>query len=158
MATSLPSSSRLGLFESEHDQFRKSFRSFLDAEVVPHYAEWERAGIVPRETFAAAGEHGFLGTALPEEFGGGGVDDFRFNAVIAEEIADSGTVSFGINLHNDICLPYFIELADAEQRKRWMPGLASGTLIAAIAMTEPGTGSDLSGIRTTARRPSSPMA
>ena len=143
---------RLGLFEPEHEDFRQSFRSFLEAEVVPGYLDWEREGIVPREVFAAAGKSGFLGMALPEEHGGGGVEDFRFNAVIAEEIADTGCVSFGINLHNDICLPYFQGLADAEQQARWMPGLASGELIAAIAMTEPGTGSDLAGIRTTARR------
>ena len=119
---------------------------------MPHYDTWEKEGAFPREMFAEAGSHGFLGMAIGEEFGGGGVDDFRFNAVIAEEVARAGVMSFGANLHNDICIPYFLRYADGEQRRRWLPGLASGQLIAAIAMTEPGTGSDLAGIATTAVR------
>lgn len=139
------------VYESEHEEFRSSFRRFLEEYVVPHYEDWQQDGIFPREVFAQAGAHGFLGTAIPEEYGGGGVDDFRFNAVIAEEVARAGVMSFGINLHNDICVPYFLRYADSEQARRWLPGLASGELIAAIAMTEPGTGSDLAGITTTAR-------
>lgn len=140
------------VYEAEHHSFRQSFRRFLESRVVPDYPEWERDGIIPRRLYAAAGEHGFLGMAIGEEFGGGGVDDFRFNAVIAEEVARAGVMSFGVNLHNDICVPYFLRYADAGQRRRWLPGLASGELIAAIAMTEPGTGSDLAGIETTAVR------
>ena len=141
---------RRALYDDEHEAFRDSFRSFLESRVVPQYAQWERDGIVPRKVFREAGDLGFLGMEIPEEHGGGGVSDFRFNAVIAEEIARTGTVSVGINLHNDICVPYFLAYANDEQRARWLPGLASGELIAAIAMTEPGTGSDLAGIGTTA--------
>ena len=143
---------RRGVYTDEHEAFRSSFRRFLETRVVPDYPEWERAGIVPREIFVEAGSYGFLGMAIDEEYGGGGVDDFRFNAVIAEEVADAGVMSFGINLHNDICVPYFQRYATSEQRRRWLPGLASGELVAGIAMTEPGTGSDLAGITTTAVR------
>src|SRR4051812_4914085 len=145
---------RRQLFDEEHEAFRHSFRRFLEKEVVPHHDRWERDGIVPREVFAAAGANGFLGMALPEEYGGGGVDDFRFNVVIAEETARVGVTGFGlgISLHNDIVLPYFLHLADAEQKARWLPGIASGELITAIAMTEPGIGSDLASMRTTAAR------
>ncbi len=140
------------IYETEHESFRASFRAFLESRVVPNYSRWEKDGIIPREVFAEAGSHGFLGMAIDEEFGGGGVDDFRFNAVIAEEVSRAGVMSFGVNLHNDICVPYFLRYADNDQRKRWLPGLATGRLIAAIAMTEPGTGSDLAGIETTATR------
>jgi alkylation response protein AidB-like acyl-CoA dehydrogenase len=145
---------RRHLFEDEHDAFRESFRRFLEKEVAPHYAQWERDGIVPREVFLAAGSNGFLGMAVPEEYGGGGVDDFRFNVVIAEETARLGVTAFGlgVGLHNDIVLPYFLHLADSEQKARWLPGIASGELITAIAMTEPGIGSDLASMRTTAAR------
>ncbi|OZG30857.1 acyl-CoA dehydrogenase [Williamsia sp. 1138] len=146
MISSIPES----VYEDEHEDFRASFRSFLESRVVPDYLEWEKQGILPRTLFEEAGSHGFLGMEIGEEFGGGGVEDFRFNAVIAEEIAATGAVSFGINLHNDICIPYFQRYASDDQKRRWLPGLASGELIAAIAMTEPGTGSDLAGIATTA--------
>jgi alkylation response protein AidB-like acyl-CoA dehydrogenase len=140
------------LFEDTHDDFRASFRTFLEREVVPHYMQWEAAGIVPRETFAQAGRHGFLGMAVPEEHGGAGATDFRFNLVIGEEAQRAGVGSFGlgITLHNDISLPYFLAYADEQQRARWLPGIAAGDLITAIAMTEPGTGSDLAGIATRA--------
>jgi alkylation response protein AidB-like acyl-CoA dehydrogenase len=145
---------RRHLFDDEHDAFRDSFRRFLEKEVVPYHDRWERDGIVPREVFAAAGANGFLGMAVPEEYGGGGVDDFRFNVVIAEETARAGVTGFGlgISLHNDIVLPYFLHLTDAEQKVRWLPGITSGELITAIAMTEPGIGSDLASMRTTAVR------
>ncbi|MCV7431606.1 acyl-CoA dehydrogenase family protein [Mycolicibacterium bacteremicum] len=152
MSTTAAKSPRRALFDDDHELFRESFRRFLDAEVVPYYDQWERDGIVPREVFSSAGKSGFLGMAIPAEFGGGGVSDFRFNTVIAEEVARTGTVSFGINLHNDVCLPYFLEYTNEDQQRRWLPGLASGELIAAVAMTEPGTGSDLAGIKTTATR------
>ena len=142
------------LFEDEHEQFRTSFRRWLDKEVVPHHLEWEEAGIVPREVFKAAGAHGFLGMAVPEEFGGGGVDDFRYNLVIGEEVQLSGVnaAGLGLTLHNDICLPYFLRYCSDEQRARWLPGIASGELITAIAMTEPGIGSDLASMSTSALR------
>jgi alkylation response protein AidB-like acyl-CoA dehydrogenase len=145
---------RRSLFEADHQAFRESFRAFLDKEVVPHLDEWDAAGIVPRELFRTAGRAGFLGMDVPEEYGGGGVPDFRFNAVIAEETMRSGAAAagLGISLHNDICLPYFLAYCDDEQRKRWLPGIASGELITAIAMTEPGIGSDLASMSTTARR------
>ncbi len=143
-----------GLFADEHDLFRDSFRRWLAAEVVPHHDEWEAAGIVPRDVFAAAGELGFLGMAVPEEFGGGGTDDFRFNLVIIEEVQLAGVpgAGLGLTLHNDICLPYFLRYATDEQRHRWLKGIASGQLITAIAMTEPGIGSDLASMSTTAIR------
>jgi alkylation response protein AidB-like acyl-CoA dehydrogenase len=145
---------RRTLFDDDHDAFRESFRAFLDKEVVPHQVEWDAAGIVPRELFTTAGRHGFLGMDIPEEHGGGGVRDFRFNAVIAEEVMRCGAAAagLGISLHNDICLPYFLAYGNEEQQARWLPGIASGELITAIAMTEPGIGSDLASMSTTARR------
>ena len=142
------------LFEPEHDLFRESFRAFVEREIVPHADAWEQAGIVDKAMFRKAGENGFLGMEIPESLGGGGVDDFRSNVIIDEEIQRAGVMASGmcITLHNDICLPYFTDLTDDEQKARWLPGLASGQLMAAVAMTEPGTGSDLAGIRTTAIR------
>ena len=123
------------IFEDEHEQFRASFRRWVDAEIVPHYLDWEKDGIVPREVFTKAGEHGFLGMSIPEEYGGGGVDDFRYNLVIGEEVqaAGVGSSGLGITLHNDICLPYFLAYCTDEQKARWLPGIASGELITAIA-------------------------
>ncbi len=146
---------RRRLYEDDHQDFRASFRRFLAKEVVPHFEQWEKDGIVPREVFASAGANGFLGMQVPERYGGAGVgDDFRFNAIIGEECCAAGVGGFavGVTLHNDICLPYFLEYCDAEQRERWLPGIVAGELITAVAMTEPGTGSDLAGIRTTALR------
>jgi alkylation response protein AidB-like acyl-CoA dehydrogenase len=145
---------RRTIFEDEHDLFRTSFRQFLDKEVVPRNEEFERAGIADRDIFRKAGDAGFLGMAAPVELGGGGVDDFRYNQVIGEEIQLAGVngSAFGIGLHNDICLPYFLHAADEEQLARWMPGLCSGERIAAVAMTEPGIGSDLASMTTTAIR------
>ncbi len=141
-------------FGQDHDLFRESVRAFIDAEIRPNDAAWEKAGIVDRELFRKAGTSGLLGMAIPEEYGGGGVSDFRFNAVIGEELASAGFLGSGlsITLHNDVCLPYFLEQATPEQMDRWMPGMASGDLVTAIAMTEPGAGSDLAGITTTAVR------
>jgi len=143
---------RRALFEPEHDDFRQSFRTFLEREIVPHHDRWDDDGIVPLEAFRAAGGHGFLGMAVPEEFGGAGVEDFRFNVVIGEEVQRAGVSGFGlgITLHNDICLPYFLEYCTDEQRRRWLPGIVSGELITAIAMTEPGIGSDLASMSTRA--------
>jgi alkylation response protein AidB-like acyl-CoA dehydrogenase len=148
---------RRHLFGDVHEDFRASFRTFLEREVIGEegrYGEWERAGIVPREVFARAGRGGFLGMAVPESHGGAGAEDFRFNLVIGEETQRAGVGSFGlgVTLHNDICLPYFLGYCNEEQRDRWLPGIASGELITAIAMTEPGIGSDLAGLSTRALR------
>ncbi|MEA2215366.1 MAG: hypothetical protein QOK19_927, partial [Solirubrobacteraceae bacterium] len=142
------------LFEDLHEDFRASFQTFLEREVKGGYEQWERDGIVPREVFEAAGRGGFLAMAVPEPFGGAGAEDFRLNLVIGEECQRAGLGSFGlgITLHNDICLPYFLSYATPEQSERWLAGIVSGELITAIAMTEPGIGSDLAGMSTSARR------
>ena len=141
-------------YDDDHRAFGEAFRAFLDKEVVPSYLLWEREGLSSREVFAAAGASGFLGMAVPEQFGGGGSSDFRFNQMIGEQIALAGVTGtgLGLSLHNDICLPYFLSYCTPEQQQRWLPGIASGALITAIAMTEPGAGSDLAGMRTTAKR------
>jgi alkylation response protein AidB-like acyl-CoA dehydrogenase len=148
---------RRSLFEDVHEDFRASFRTFLEREVIGEegrYGEWERIGIVPREVFALAGRGGFLGMAVPERDGGAGAEDFRFNLVIGEETQRAGVGSFGlgITLHNDICLPYFLTYCTERQRERWLEGIVSGELITALAMTEPGIGSDLAAMSTSARR------
>jgi len=142
------------IFEAEHEQFRDAVRQFLAREVVERNDGFERAGIVDRDVFLAAGRAGFLGFAVPEEHGGGGVRDFRYNAVLGEEAArlGLGSVGLGLTLHTDICQPYFLDLTTDEQKQRWLPGIASGELITAVAMTEPGAGSDLAAIATTAER------
>ena len=141
------------LFEPEHEAFRDSARSFIAKEVTPHYPQWDRAGIVPRELFALAGDLGLF-AAVPEQFGGAGVADFRYSTVFAEEAARAGVTpaTLGLSLQSDVCMPYLLGLASDEQQQRWLPGIADGTLITAIAMSEPGTGSDLSGIGTRAVR------
>ncbi|MEV0190851.1 acyl-CoA dehydrogenase family protein [Kitasatospora purpeofusca] len=138
------------LFTDEHEDFRGTVRAFLAKEVLPHYDRWEKAGIVDREAWLAAGRQGLLGLAVDEEYGGGGNADFRYAAVLAEEFARAGASGLAIGLHNDIIGPYLTSLATEEQRRRWLPGFCSGELVTAIAMTEPGTGSDLQGIRTRA--------
>jgi alkylation response protein AidB-like acyl-CoA dehydrogenase len=145
---------RRALFEPEHEDFRESFRRFLAKEVAPHHDAWERDGLVPRELFTAAGEHGFVAPQVPEAYGGAGVEDFRFNVVVNEEVSRAGLTGFGLGLtlHNDICLPYFLAYCDDEQKQRWLPGIASGELITAVAMTEPGIGSDLASMSTKAIR------
>src|SRR5882724_1101345 len=145
---------RRELFDSEHDMFRDSFRRFLDKEIVPRAEEFERDGIMERAVFARAGAAGFLAMEAPEEYGGGGVRDYRYNTVISEEIAETciGGSGLAITLHNDICLPYFLHLTNEEQKQRWLPGICSGELVTAVAMTEPGIGSDLASMSTTATR------
>src|SRR6266545_4856341 len=143
---------RRRLFEDEHELFRDSVRAFFNKEVAPHHEQWERDGIVPRSLFEAAGDLGILGMAIPTEYGGGGVADFRYNVVVAEEIQRAGVnaAGLGLTVHSDIIVPYFLRYSTDAQRARWLPGLASGALISAIAMTEPGIGSDLAGMATTA--------
>jgi len=142
------------LYNEDHEAFADSFRRFVAQEITPDYLKWEAEGIAPRSLYKKAGDNGFIGMAIPQEFGGGGSHDFRFNSVIAEELAYAGIggAGQGLTLHNDITTPYFTDICNDEQKARWLPGIASGDLITAIAMTEPGTGSDLAGIATTARR------
>ncbi|MEJ8277558.1 acyl-CoA dehydrogenase family protein [Pseudonocardia spirodelae] len=142
------------LYESDHEDFREAFRAFVEKEIVPHEAQWERDGAVARELFTTAGANGFLGIDAPEEYGGGGVRDFRFNAVISEELLRVGAAGsgLGLTLHNDIVLPYLLTYTTDEQKQRWLPGVTAGEKILAIAMTEPGIGSDLASMSTTAIR------
>jgi len=142
------------LFDDDHELFRQSVRAFVRDRVLPHRQTWDEAGIVDRAVFEQAGAAGFLGFAAPEEYGGGGVRDFRYNVVLGEELQEQGlaAVGLGLTLHTDIVMPYFLDLATGEQKTRWLPGICSGELITAVAMTEPGAGSDLAGISTTAVR------
>lgn len=140
------------LFDADHNAFRETARAFCDKEIVPHHDAWEEAGIVPRELWTAAGHAGLLGFMMPEEYGGGGVRDFRFNAVLIEELTRARASGVGFAIHTDINSAYLLDYASDEQKARWLPGFCSGETITAIAMTEPGAGSDLQGIQTTARR------
>jgi len=140
------------LFTPDHDAFRELARSFMDKHVVPRHAEWEKAGIVDRAVWQQAGKLGLLGTDVPEEYGGGGQADFRYNVVLVEELVRGGTTGLGFGLHNDVVAPYLLRHTTDEQKQRWLPGFCAGDLITAIAMSEPAAGSDLQGIRTTARR------
>ncbi len=150
----VPSMMSRTLYDDEHEQFRLSVRAFVESEIVPNADKWEADGIVDRAMFRKAGALGFLGIEVEERYGGGGVDDWRFNVVMNEEIQRAGVMASGmcLTLHNDICLPYFVELTSDEQKARWLPGICTGEHMTAIAMTEPGTGSDLAGIKTTAIR------
>ncbi|MFV9671881.1 MAG: acyl-CoA dehydrogenase family protein [Acidimicrobiia bacterium] len=143
---------RRNIFETDHDIFRGTVQHFVDAEILPFHEQWSEDGKVDKAMFRAAGAQGLLGMAIPECYGGGGVDDFRYNAVIDEVVTASGAAASGVcvTLHNDVCIPYFLAYANDEQRDRWFPGLVSGQFMTAIAMTEPGTGSDLAAIATTA--------
>ncbi|WP_075014863.1 acyl-CoA dehydrogenase family protein [Geodermatophilus obscurus] len=143
---------RSSLYESGHEDFRQTVRTWLEKNVAPHHAQWEREGIVPREVWLSGGEQGLLGFDVDERWGGGGVRDFRYNAVLDEEVTRVGASGLGFGLHNDVVAPYLRDLCTEEQAARWLPGFCRGELITAIAMTEPGTGSDLQAIRTTARR------
>jgi alkylation response protein AidB-like acyl-CoA dehydrogenase len=142
------------LFGPEHDALRETWGAFLDREVAPVYDDWEREQRIPRDVLRRVGELGFLGPAVPEAYGGPGTDDFRFNAVLTEEPARRGFtgIAMALSVHHDVALPYILELGTDGQKQRWLPGLASGELIAAIAMSEPGTGSDVAAIQTRARR------
>jgi long-chain-acyl-CoA dehydrogenase len=140
------------LYESVHEEFRDLCRQFLAREAVPYHAEWEKAGRVDREVWRKAGAAGLLGLDVDEEYGGGAQRDFRFNAVLVEELCRAGTSGLGFALHNDVVAPYLTDLTTEDQRKRWLPGFCSGDLVTAIAMSEPGAGSDLAGVRTTAVR------
>jgi len=139
------------LFSEEHELFRTAFQKFAAQEIVPHQEQWRRDGMVSREAWRKAGEGGFLCPWLEEEYGGPG-GDFLHSVVVMEEMARIYDSGFAVALHSDVVVPYIHEFGTEEQKKRWLPGCASGDLVTAIAMTEPGTGSDLAAIQTTARR------
>jgi acyl-CoA dehydrogenase len=143
---------RRQIFTEEHDAFRDMVRAFIAKEITPYHEQWERDGIVSRDVWLAAGRAGLLGIHLDEKYGGGGQSDYRFYVILNEELARAGASGPMFQLHNDMIGPYLDRLCSPEQRDRWFPGYCSGELIAAIAMTEPGAGSDLQGIRTTAVR------
>lgn len=143
---------RREIFTEDHEAFRQLARDFVGKEIEPHYADWEKAGRMPREIFEKLGALGMLGMAIPEEYGGSGLPDYRYNVILQEEAARALVTMGTVRTQLEVILPYFLHYADAEQRRRWFPDLAAGTLLTAVAMTEPGTGSDLAGIRTTAVR------
>ncbi len=138
-------------YEAEHEAFRMSVRSFVDKHVVPFHRQWEADGIVDRGVWLEAGKQGLLGTDVPEQYGGGGVKDFRYNCIVGEELTRVGASGVGFTLHNDVMAPYLLDLTTDEQKQRWLPPFVTGEMITAIAMSEPGAGSDLQGLRTTAR-------
>jgi acyl-CoA dehydrogenase len=140
------------IFGPEHDAFRKVIADYLQAYVVPRFAEWEHQGHAPREFFRAMGDLGVMGMSLPTEHGGGGVDDYRYNVILQEEAARALVTLGTLRTQLDTIQPYFRTYCDEEQRRRWFPGLACGELLTAIAMTEPDTGSDLAAVRTSAVR------
>ncbi|MFF1355125.1 acyl-CoA dehydrogenase family protein [Streptomyces sp. NPDC058297] len=143
---------RRDVYTEDHEMFREVVRQFFEKEVVPHLPEWEAAGLVPRELFRRTADIGINGLQIPERFGGGGVEGFRFNAVVLEETGYAAATVGGLQVHLNTVLPYFLEYANEEQQERWFPGFADGSLVSSIAMTEPGTGSDLAGITTKAVR------
>ena len=141
---------RRAVFNEDHEAFRQVLRDFIDAEVLPHYEEWYQAGIVPRDFYYKLAELGLFGIEVPEEYGGAGIHSFKYNAIETEELARAGVGFGGSGVHTALCLPYLLKLGTDEQKKRWMPKFVSGEMMFAIAMTEPGTGSDLAGMKTTA--------
>jgi alkylation response protein AidB-like acyl-CoA dehydrogenase len=136
------------LLEPEHEAFRRTVRSFITHEVTPHHERWEAEGCVDREVWTKAGAQGLLCFDVAEEYGGPGVGDFRYNLVLAEELTRAGAHGPGFPVHTDIIVPYLSSLGTDDQKRRWLPGCVTGETITAIAMTEPGAGSDLQGIRT----------
>lgn len=140
------------IFEDEHHLFRAALRKFIEKEVRPFHRAWEQAGIVPRELWQRAGQNGFLCMDIPTEYGGGGVADFRYNAILVEEFTRANCTGPGFSLHNDVAAPYLLRYGTEEQKHSWFPKLASGEVILAIGMTEPGGGSDLANMQTRAIR------
>jgi len=139
------------LYEAEHEAFRRTVRQFIRNEVLPEYSKWEEAGITPRSIWRRAGEIGILGTSIPAAYGGAG-GGFKYDAIVMEELGYWGIGAPSWDLHSYIVAPYLVEFGDDEQKRRWLPGMASGEVIASIGMTEPDSGSDLKGMRTRARR------
>ena len=142
---------RRTVYNEDHEAFRDTLRSFIEAEVVPVYDEWLAAGQAPREFYYKLGELGIFGIEVPEEFGGAGEESFKYQAIISEECARAGVSFGGSGVHVALCLPYLKAYATEDQKKRWLPDFVTGTTMYAIAMTEPGTGSDLAGMKTTAK-------
>ncbi|MBM9510446.1 acyl-CoA dehydrogenase family protein [Actinacidiphila acididurans] len=142
---------RRTVYSEDHEAFRETIRAFIEAEVVPVHDEWLAAGQVPRDFYYKLGELGLFGIEVPEEYGGAGEHSFKFQAVISEECARAGVSFGGSGVHVGLCLPYVMAYATDEQKKRWLPGFVTGETMFAIAMTEPGTGSDLAGMKTTAK-------
>jgi alkylation response protein AidB-like acyl-CoA dehydrogenase len=140
------------IFTEEHAAFRDLVRSFIAKEIAPYHEQWERDGMVSRDVWLAAGRTGLLGIEIDEKYGGGGLQDYRYYLILGEELARTGMHGPGFGVHNDIIGPYLQRLCTPEQCERWLPGYCSGEIITAIAMSEPGAGSDLQGIRTTAVR------
>ncbi|QKG19458.1 acyl-CoA dehydrogenase family protein [Actinomadura verrucosospora] len=143
---------RRTLFNEDHEAFRETIRDFIQAEVAPVYEEWEHAGHPPRDFYNKLGELGVFGIQVPEEYGGAGETSFKYQAVISEECARAGVSFGGYGVHVNLVLPYLLKYASEEQKKRWLPPFISGDMMTAIAMSEPGTGSDLAGMQTTAKR------
>lgn len=139
------------IYHAEHEAFRRSVRAFLAKEVVPHFPDWEAAGCVPHELYRKLGDLGMLGLRVPAEYGGGGEDGFLYSSVWSEECSRAGVSLGGAATHMNLVIPYILRQGTEEQKRRWLPDMAAGRRMGAIAMTEPGTGSDLAGIRTTAR-------
>ncbi|MCW3472812.1 acyl-CoA dehydrogenase family protein [Rhodococcus pyridinivorans] len=142
------------LYDKEHELYRESVRAFLEREVAPYQEQWDRDGMIDRSVFARAAKSGIYALEVPEQHGGSGESDYRYRMVVCEEIARINALSFALTiaLQDDLVLHYLTDLMNDEQKNRWLPGFASGDLIGALAMTEPGAGSDLQGIKTTARR------
>lgn len=138
------------ILEEEHIMFQEAAKAFVDKEIAPYHDQWEKAGIVPRDLWLKAGEQGLLCMDIPEEYGGLGLKDFRYNCIVTEELIRVGASGPGFALQNDVVSPYIINLASEEQKTRWMPGMVTGEIVTAIAMTEPNTGSDLQAVKTTA--------
>ncbi|WP_433461475.1 acyl-CoA dehydrogenase family protein [Spirillospora sp. CA-128828] len=143
---------RRTVFNEDHEAFRDTIRAFIEAEVAPVYEAWEDAGHPPRDFYNKLGEIGVFGIQVPEEYGGAGETSFKYQAVISEECARAGVSFGGYGVHVNLVLPYLLKYGSEEQKKRWLPPFVSGEMMTAIAMTEPGTGSDLAGMQTTAKR------
>jgi alkylation response protein AidB-like acyl-CoA dehydrogenase len=141
---------RQQLYTEDHDAFRDTVRAFLAKQVIPYHKQWERDGITDRAVWLEAGRVGLLGMDVPTRYGGGGVADFRYQAVLSEESTRAGASGLGFGLHNNVVAPYLLDLTTEEQKQRWLPGFCSGEIVTAIAMSEPAAGSDLQGIATRA--------
>ena len=142
---------RRTVFNEDHEAFRRVLRDFIEAEVVPDYQAWYDAGMVPRDFYYKLAELGLFGIAVPEEYGGSGISSFKYSAIETEELHRAAVSFGGSGVHVALCLPYLLKLGTDEQKKRWLPKFVSGEAMFAIAMTEPGTGSDLAGMKTTAK-------
>lgn len=142
------------LYDQDHEAYREVVREFIRREVSPYKDEWDDAGIIPREVYQAAAEQGLYAVSVPEKYGGSSIEDYRFRMVVCEEVGRANALSWGLTLalQDDLVLNYLLDLANEEQKQRWLPGFANGNIIGALAMTEPGTGSDLRSMRTTAKR------